>query len=893
MLTPGAKLGPYQIAAPLRVGGNGQVYRALDTSLQRTVLIKVLPDYLTARPETRERFEREARAISSLNHPNICALYDIGHDQGMDFLVLEYLEGETLAQRLQRGPLPVPEALRIAAAVADAVGKAHKLGIVHGGLRPANIMLTKSGAKLLNFGLANAPSGLSVEPANTFAEQVNGKETTADAIRYMAPEQLEGNEADARTDIFALSVVIYEMTTGKPAFAGQNPAGVRAAMLTHDPLSISGFPPGIPSGLKTVVKKCLAKDPEERWQSASDLASELRWIAEGFPEEPPAVAIKHRRNREWQAWVLVALVFLAAVALAVVDWAGRRPANLLRAQIFKPDNIQFNFLGDEGGPLVISPDGRHLVFSGIESGKVRRLYLRSLDSFPIQALAGTENATSPFWSPDSRSVAFFADGKLKRLDIAGGTPVTICNAPDGRGGSWGRSGVIVFTPTFTSGLFRVSANGGTPTEVRKLDARKYTTYRWPWFLPDGKHFLYLAANHMSPTSADTGIFLASLNGEENRFLFPSLSNAIYVSGYLLFLRGNSLMAQPFDASAGKLDGNPTILHDNVQFDLNLWRGIFTASEDDKLMYQSGVGAAARTLAWFDRAGRQLDTVGGRDAYELVQLSPNEKRLAFSTGQQSGAIWTYALGHDFKPGLKNRLTFKDEGFTGFAWSPDGNRLAYSASPEAPVTSAIFIRTLSGGDHEKPLLEPKSGVAQSVCDWSPDGRYLIYVSGNVATGAQLDLWLLPLFGDHIPIPYSTVPGDKVDAQFSPDGRWIAYSSRETERYEVEVAPFPWTGAKYQISSNGGRHPRWRGDGKELFFQVPGGTQIMSAEVNGDGPGFEVGKVSSLFTLDVPDSSQLGEGYAVSRDGQRFLAITTGSESSMPLTLVSNWTLELGNK
>ena len=594
------------------------------------------------------------------------------------------------------------------------------------------------------------------------------------------------------------------------------------------------------------------------------------------------------------AWVLAALAFLAATMLALTAWIGRKPAHALRAQIFKPDNFQFNFLGDESGPPAISPDGRYLVFSGFEGAKSRRLYLRSLDSYPVQPLAGTDDATDPFWSPDSRSIAFFANGKLRRINIAGGAPVTICDAPDARGGSWGRGGVIVFAPSFTSGLFQVSADGGTPKKLLKLNSPKYTTYRWPWFLPDGDHFLYLAANHMLPTSGDTGIFLASLNGDENRFLRPSLSNAIYVSGHLLFLRGNTLMAQPLDASAGKLNGNPTVVHDGVQFDLDLWRGIFTASEDGTLVYQPGVGAAARALAWFDRAGKQLDTLGGRDAYELVQLSHDGKRLAYSTGKRLGAIWTYDLGHDdSQPGLKTRLTFKEEGFTGFAWSPDGMRLAYSASPEAPVATAIFVNPISGHDQAELLLESKSGVAQSVCDWSPDGRYLIYISGNVAAGAQLDLWLLPLFGDKEPIPYSTIPGDKVDAQFSPDGHWIAYSSRETERYEVYVAPFPWNGAKYQISTNGGRHPRWRGDGKELFFQVPGGTQIMSAAVNGSANRFEVGKIGTLFALDVPDSSQLGEGYAVSRDGQRFLAITTGGESSMPLTLVSNWTLELKNK
>jgi len=890
----GAKLGRYEILAPLGAGKTGEIYRARDTRLERTVAIRILPQHWADTAEARQRFERETRTISALNHPYICVLYDIGHEDGVDFLVLELLEGEALARRLEKGPLAAQELLGIGIAVADALAKAHKLGILHGNLKPANIILTKSGVKLLDFGLAKTDPGGILDRTSVAApmgKPVTDEATIVGTVQYMAPEQLQSQDADARTDIFSLGEVLYEMATGKPPFAGQSRASLIAAILATDPPPIRQLQPRASAGLERVVQKCLAKDPEERWQSASDLASELTWLAEGESRAgPPARGLLagHGQKREWLAWALAGLALIAGAVFAA-DLASRKPPQVLHGQIAAPGNVQFNFLGDDGGPITISPDGSHVVFSGIEEGKGRRLYLRSLDSVSVQPLPGTDNAIFPFWSPDGGSVAFFADGKLKRIEIAGGAPLTLCDAPDARGGSWSPDGVIVFTPTFSSGLFQVSANGGSPTELGKLDVPKYTSYRWPWFLPDGKHFLYLATNHNEPTSPDTGIFLASLDSRENRFLFPTLSNAIYVSGYVLFLRGNTLMAQSFDASSGRLRGVPSAITDEVQFDLGMWHGVFTASEDGTLMYQSGLGAAGRAIAWFDRSGRELGTIGGREPYELVQLSPDEKRVAFSIGQQRGVIWTYSLEHD----LKTRLTFGQEAFTGFTWSPDGSQIAYSASRRSILEAGIFSRASSGSGEENHLLEPKAGVVQAVCDWSPDGRHLIFVSGDIGEGKQLALWVLPLVGDRKPFPYNTEPGDEADAQFSPDGRWVAYVSRETTHYEVYVAPFPWTGAKYQVSTNGGRHPRWRHDGKELFFQVPGGTEIMTAEVNGEGPGFEVGKVSSLFAVSIPNSSQIGFGYSVSRDGQRFVAITAGREGSMPLTLVQNWMLQMKDK
>ena len=898
-LAPGATLGSYEIVAPLETGAMGEVYRARDTRLERAVAIRILPQHYADTPEAQQQFEREARAISALNHPNICALYDIRHERETDFLVSEFLEGETLAKRLETGPLDWPDVLSISIAVGDALARIHKLGIVHRDLRPANIFLTKSGPKLLYFGLARTQSiavtwGLSSGVITN--EPTADEGTIVDTIRYLAPEQLEGKEADSRTDIFALGQVIHEMATGKPPFAGQSRAGLIAAILKQDPTAIAPSQPMASLGLERVVRKCLAKDPEERWQSASDLATKLTWLAQTNSPAGRAQAQKvlpeHGRKGEWRAWTVAGIMLVAAISVGAAKWIGRESPRVLRAQIAAPDHLQFNFFGGRAGPMVISPNGGNLVFSGVENGN-DHLYVWPLDSSSPRLLPGTDDGKFPFWSPDGRSIGFFADGKLKRTQIAGGLPLTLCDASDARGGSWSTSGVIVYSPTYASGLFQVASTGGTPTEVRKLDSGKYTTYRWPWFLPDGKHFVYLAANHNAPAGSDTGIFWASLDGRENRFLFSAFSNAIYASGYLLFLHDHNLVAQAFDAPSGQLQGNPIVFDDSIQFDFGVWRGDFTASDDGVLIYVPGATTTRRLLTWFDRKGRQLGTVGEPDAYQNVLLSPDGKKIAFSTEQPGGFIWTYDLEHNFR----TRLTSSDTGYTDFVWSPDSTRIAYTADQPGGTQPGIFVTESSGSGRGELLLDSKQGAPQTVCDWSPDGRYLIYVSEVPDARYDRDLWILPLNGARKPFPYVTGAGSQTDGQFSPNGRWVAYASNESTQYQVYVAPFPWTGARWRISTNRGSHPQWRRDGKEIFFLGPSGSQMMAAEVDGSGPFFHVGKVNTLFSLNtsgstsVPSSSPLG--YAVSQDAQRFLVVASGATRSMRLNLVQNWTLQLKSK
>ena len=877
----------------------GEVYRARDTRLERSVAVKILPQHLADKAEASERFEREARTISSLNHPNICQLHDVGQQDGVRYLVMELLEGETLADRLRRGPLPFEQVLRYGAEIADGLHAAHRRGVVHRDLKPGNVMLTKSGAKLMDFGLAKGiiqPSlvseGLTATLTSSHATPLTQQGTIVGTFQYMAPEQIEGKEADARSDIFSFGAVLYEMVRGKRAFEGKTLVSVAAAILEKEPEPIRGQPL-TPASLERVIRKCLAKDPDARWQSAGDLASELRWIAEGSVSgvhtASPISVRRGARVREWFAWIFCALAIIAVIVLSLVLGFSGGEKPVVRMQIATPEKLQFNFVGDNGGPPVISPDGKNVVFAARAEGK-NQLFLRPLDKLKPQPIAGTEDGTFPFWSPDSRSIAFFVEGKLKRADLAGGPPVTICDAPVGRGGSWSTNGMIVFSPTFTEALLQVPATGGIPTAATKL-SDKYTTHRWPWFLPDGHHFLYLAANHAATTSTTTAVFWASLDGRDNKLLFTSPSNAIYASGHLLYVRDNTLMAQPFDGSSGQLQGDPVPLNDDVQVDGTVWRGTFSASDNGALVYQPGVLGARHRLTWFDRSGKELGSVSGPDAFSLMELSPDDRKVAVTIGDPVGMIWIYDMLHN----SRTRFTFGNDSNVDAIWSRDGKKIAYL---EGDVNNAfsrkVIVKASDGSGEATQLLDIGTvhTLQQELNDWSPDLRYILYESGTVGEGNGIDLWLLPLSGDK-PFPLLSSPGDQQFAQFSPDGRWVAYSSSETGRPEIYVVPFPATGSKWQISTNGGTRPRWRRDGKEIVFEVEGSGKVMSAQVNGRGPNFEVGEVRPLFeTTNLPPNNA-GSQWSLTSDGQRLLAITTGETGALPLTVIQNWTGDLKRK
>jgi eukaryotic-like serine/threonine-protein kinase len=887
-LTPGTKLGPYEIQSPLGAGGMGEVYCARDTRLDRIVAVKILPSHLSENAEAKQRFDREARTVSSLNHPNICSLYDVGHQDGIDFLVMEYLEGETLADRLHKGPLPIAQVFKYGIEICEGLEKAHRSGVVHRDLKPGNIMLTKAGAKLMDFGLAKAAI---VNPAGSLSLTVTlstpmgshpltAQGTVVGTFQYMAPEQVEGKEADARADIFALGAVLYEMATGKRAFEGKTAASAMAAVLEREPAPISSVQPMTPPAFERLVKICLAKDADERWQTVHDVKLQLKQLAEGesHAAATAVTAAPPRKHGIPGGWVAAGVLgVLAIAALAMVYVASHKQLPVLRVEISPPEKAHFNLSGDNSGPAVISPDGRYVVFEATGPNGAQ-LYLRPLDAVAAQALPGTESSIFPFWSPDSRSIGFFIADKLKRVEVSGGSPVTICDATIGRGGSWNQDGTIIAALSYNAGIYRVPAGGGAPTAITRVDNVAYSSHRWPVFLPDGKHFLYLAVNHDAPTGPDTAIFFASLDGKENRRLFSSLSNAIYVAGHLLFMRENSLMAQPFDPVAGKFTGDAKTLRESVQYDASIWRANLSVSANGMMVYSSGGLMGSESLAWYDRSGKQIGTVGEQSAFQELELSPDEKKVAVTDANSAAAaIWIYDVGD--KP--RTRLTFNSGVHRNPTWSPDGREIAFTSHQQ----ESISVKATSGGTPEQVLLSlpPKNTISPqpgdagfgAVTSWSRDGRYLMYEQGG-------NLYVLPMFGDRKPIKYT----QGRQGAFSPDGRWVAYAYNEAGRApEIFVAPFPWTGAKWQISQELGAEPRWRADGKELFYYDL--SRLLAAEVNGSGGTFEVGNSKPLFHLGLTGISL---EYSPSRDGQRFIAITPSERSSQSLTLVQNWETEL---
>jgi serine/threonine protein kinase/Tol biopolymer transport system component len=898
-ILPGRRLGPYEILSAIGAGGMGEVYKARDTRLDRIVAIKVLPTHLADRSELRERFDREAKTIASLNHPHICTLYDIGHQDEIDYLVMEYLEGETLAQRLKKSALPIQLVLQYAIEISDALDKAHRKGVTHRDLKPGNVMLTKSGTKLLDFGLAKltqeaAPAKEQLTELPTMKDPLTAEGTLLGTLQYMAPEQVEGKEVDARTDIFSFGAVAYEMATGKRAFEGKTQASLIAKILEIDPPPISSLQPMTPPALDRVVKKCLAKEPDQRWQTASDLCGELKWIAEGGSQAgiPGPVAADHKTlARLFPAVAAIAVV--AALSLAFLHFREAPPKTpVLRANILPPDNTTLDFTNGVGVPA-LSPDGKRIVFGARSSDGKTPLWVRSLDALTAQPLAGTEGAAFPFWSPDSRFIAFFAEGKLKKIDASGGPVLTLADAPLGRGGSWSRDGVIIFAPVNTIGaLMRVSSAGGASSPLNALQGR------FPWFLPDGNHFFYQTqpGSVIVTQFGNVTLRVGSLNSGESKVVTQADSNAFYSQGQLLFVREGTLMTQPFDPMRLVTTGEAVPIAEGIQRVLNSGTaGVISVSETGVLTYRTGTGTAGVLLTWFDRSGKPGTTVGEPADINAFQFSPDRKSLVASIQDTlSTNIWTY----DVSRGLRTRLTFDTAPTTDLdpVWSPDGRSIVYRSNRKGHFD--LYRKSANGAGSEE--LVYADNLEKIPTSWSADGKFLLYrtvVSRGPAARSGSDLWALPLTperqGDPLkPFLILQTAFNEIDAQFSPDSRWIAYVSNESQRNEIYVTPFPaplaGPGGKRQVSTAGGAGPRWRQDGKEIFYMGPD-LRLMAAEVEAKGGTLEVGQVRPLF-----GATGLTSGnplYDVSADGQHFLLRTFPEQKSgNPLTIVQNWTAGL---
>jgi Tol biopolymer transport system component len=881
-LAAGNRLGPYEIVYPIGAGGMGEVYRARDTRLDRIVALKILPDVLAADPQFRERFDREARTISQLTHPHICTLYDVGEASSpespassLQFLVMEYLEGETLADRLAKGPLPLDQALTVAAEIAGALDKAHRAGIIHRDLKPGNVMLTKSGAKLLDFGLAKtntAVANIGQTMLSTTPQSLTRHGTILGTVQYMTPEQLEGRDPDARADIFAFGAVLYEMLAGKKAFEGKSHASVIAAILEREPPALSVVQPLTPPSLDHVVERCLSKDPEQRWQNASDVRAELQWIATGGGKALDAIAVPSAR---WARWAAAAILLAAGFAPSLFVLGFLRQAapvpEAIRFSIFPPDSTQFPPF-----PVApyeaVSPDGRRVAFVAQRANSRAVLWVRSLDSLEALELPGTEDAQYPFWSPDSRAIGFFAGGVLRRIDAAGGPPQTICDAPGGQGGAWNREGIIIFGSR-DGALKHVSAGGGVPGELTALDpSRQDISRAWPDFLPEGRRFTYI----VRPSNV---IHIGSFDSSEQKPLFEADSKALYASpGYVFFVRAGTLLRQAFDVSRMEVTGDPVTVAEQVRSNLEGGGAEFSVSAN-VLTYRA-FGSWESSLTWFDRAGRRLDVLGDRAPYVNVRLSPDGERAAVSihdSRRGTRDIWLYEV----LRGLRTRFTFSSRLFEQSpVWSPDGLSVVFqSHSPSQMLRRKNSDGT---GDAEALPVLPESSGAVFPDSWSADGQFLLYEKADPQTG--WDLWVMPMSPVAKPRPFLNTPFQEEFGQFSPDGRWVAYKSNESGRGEVYVVPFPGPGAKRQVSTTGGDHPRWRRDGKEIFY-LASDDRLMAAAVSPEGSRFEVGAVETLFET---SRARIGVSpYDVSADGQRFL-INTATEqiNADPITVVVNW-------
>jgi len=875
-LAPGTRIGPYAVLSVIGAGGMGEVYRAKDTRLDRVVALKVLPAQLAGDPQFRERFEREAKSISALTHPNICTLYDVGRDQDTEFLVLEYLEGETLATRLAKGPLALSEALRIATEIASALETAHRQGIVHRDLKPGNVILTKSGSKLLDFGLAKiGPAGAVFTTTirtdvPTAMAPLTAQGTILGTIQYMAPEQLEGLEADPRTDIFALGAVLFEMLTGQKAFPGTSQASVMGAILKDEPPPVSQLQPVTPPALDYLVRTCLAKDPDHRFQNAHDVLSQLKWIAEGGSAAGVASPVAARgRSRERMALVAATVLLLAAAALGWIHFTEvRAPARLTRFGISQPDGT---FPGST--PLAVSSDGRTIAFVAGNLQGQRAIWLRRIGSLEASPLAGTEGAIGTiFWSPDSRYLGFFANGRILKIDVSGGPAIVLANSTPSIGGTWNRVGSILLGGDGSiPGIRRVPDTGGEVKVVLSPDktGQEFNMY-WPSFLPDGRHFLYYSA---SSDTAKSGIRIGSLDSDQTVPLVAGAAPAFYVpEGYVLFTRQNTAFALPFDAHALRATGEPVPVTDGVGTLASIPGTTLSGSQAGVLAYRT-LSAGTSQLAWYDRSGKRFGVVGEPGPYRQAALSPDGKRAVFERLDPLTNTWDlWSL--DMTTRIVSRLTFDPADDSDPVWSPDSRQIAFASSRKGHLD---IYRKVIGASNDELV---KADLDRKVPEWWLNDGTILYT-----TNTGKDYYQIATEGEQTPKRIFHADFSTDEPCVSPDGHWVAFNSLESGRYEVYIAAFPGFTDKQQVSNDGGGQARWRADGKELYYLSLDG-KMMAVDVT-IGSGLETSVPRRLFEVRPRAQPQpLFDLYGVTSNGKSFLVVDPEKDAPSHINVILDW-------
>ena len=897
----GQSISHYKILEKLGEGGMGIVYKAQDTKLNRSVALKFLPSHLSTSEQDKARFLQEAQAAAALSHPNICTIYGIEEHEGRAFIAMELVDGQTLREKKQS--FSVKQAIDIGIQLADGLAAAHEKGVVHRDIKPENIMIRKDGiVQIMDFGLAKLRG----------ASRLTKEGSTVGTVGYMSPEQVQGQDSDHRTDVFSLGVILYELFAGQSPFKGVHETAISYEIVNVDAVPISSVKPDLDPQLDAIVLECLAKEPAERYQSVAEVAKELRRFKRETSKARisrvsvtreayrPSAISPFQSSGEFQPSgslptkkllsperLALGGALLALIALAIFHFTETPPdARIYRAIILPPEKTSFST--SFGGHISLSPDGRLLAFVARDSLGKTLLWVRPLTSLTGQALNGTEDASFPFWSPDSRFIGFFAGGKLKKIEASGGPPQTLCDAPTGRGGTWNDKGTIVFCASSgTFPLSRVSAAGGSPMTITKLDSsRNQTSHRWPYFLPDGEHFLYSTRTTTGGVGEGDAIFVASLDTAFTpRVLANSGSSVDYANGHLLFAREQTLMAQPFDANSLEMTGDAFPIAERVYFESFTGRTAFSVSQNGILTYQTGMSSAGIRLLWYDRTGKQTGAINQSSVYHDLRLSSDGKRIAisqFDAKSRNTDVWLYEMSR----AVWTRFTFDPAVERWPIWSPDGGTILFAS--ERKKRFDLFQRASSGAGSEDLLLE--SNLQKFPSDWSRDGKYIAYHADDPRT--KSDIWILPMKGERKPFVFLQTEFNETRATFSPDGRWIAYQSDESGRLETYIRPFPGPGGKWQVSTNGGYRPRWRRDGKELFYLALD-DKIMAAEIKLGSVTVDVGSARSLFQFR-PFAGGGRDIYDVTGDGQRFLVASPGSEeSSSPVTLVVNWTAEIKKK